>query len=89
MDSFEMNFYFEHKRYKAEVTTLRGTDHIQYTVSPEDEHLLREYGNQVLHQFKGKPLQVAFPGSTEAQRAYAGAVSTGLGDFLEKQRQQD
>jgi hypothetical protein len=82
MKRFEMSFTFQDHRYLADVSVLRGDDHIQYTVSPQDEELLLEYGAQVIHEFSGKPLQPAFPGATEEKGAYAEALVKGLQRFL-------
>jgi hypothetical protein len=82
MNNFEISFSFQHHRYQAEVSIIRGVDHIQYTISTTDRHLLNEYGAQVIHEFAGKPLQIALPGSTAEQQVYAEAVAVGLQHFL-------
>ena len=82
MPRFEISFAFENRRYIADVSVIRGQDHIQYTVVPQDETLLLDYGAQVIHEFSGKPLQFAFPGETEEKKDYSNAVAAGLHRFL-------
>jgi hypothetical protein len=82
MPSFEIPFAFENRRYIADVSVIRGQDHIQYTIIPQDEALLLDYGAQVIHEISGKPLQFAFPGQTEEKKAYSEAVAIGLHRFL-------
>jgi hypothetical protein len=82
MQNFEITFSFQGHRYLAEVSAIRGHDHIQYIISPQDENLLQEYGAQVIHEFSGRPLEAAFPGSTEEKKAYADALTAGLHRFL-------
>jgi hypothetical protein len=82
MHNFEINFPFKNRRIQAEVKVHRGEDHIQYTISPIDEHLLEEFGTQVIHEFPGKPMEPAFPGSTKQKEEYAEAVQKGLKHFL-------
>lgn len=82
MHNFEINFPFRNRRVQAEVSVLRGEDHIQYTISPIDERLLEEFGTQVIHEFPGKSMEPAFPGSTEEKKEYADALAKGLKHFL-------
>jgi len=82
MNNFEISFSFEHRHYQAKVTVIRAEDHIQYTISPEDEHLLKEFGTQVIHEFPGKPFQLAFPGTTDERKTYSEALIKGLQHFL-------
>jgi hypothetical protein len=86
MNNFEMPFHFQGHRYLARVSVTRGQDHLQYTVSPQDEDLLLQYGAQVIHEFSGRPLEAAFPGISEEQRAYSEAVLAGLHRWLNTAR---
>jgi hypothetical protein len=86
MQHFDMPFHFQGHRYLASVAVIRGHDHLQYTVSPQDEDLLQEYGAQVIHEFTGKPPEAAFPGSTDEKRAYSEAVTAGLSRWLSSVR---
>ena len=82
MNNFELSFYFDHHHYEAEVKVIQAKDHIQYTISPKDEHLLKEYGTQVVHKFHGESLQAAFPGSTEHKKGYSEVLVSSLQHFL-------
>jgi hypothetical protein len=83
MHKFEINFPFKNRRVQAEVSVLKGDDHIQYTISPIDEHLLEEFGSQVIHEFPGKSMEPAFPGLTKEKKEFADALAKGLKHFLE------
>ncbi|HXB91818.1 MAG TPA: hypothetical protein VNU72_06000 [Puia sp.] len=85
MGHFEISFSFEGHRYLANVSVLHSGDRLQYTVAPQDGDLHGKYGNQVIHEFPGKPLQPAFPGSNEEGQEYATAVMSGLQHFLDRQ----
>ena len=84
MKHFDISFFFQHRRYEAEVAVIHGQDHIQYSISPKDHFLLMEFGTQVLHEFAGKPLEFAFPGLTEETKIYSDALAAGLRHFLGK-----
>jgi hypothetical protein len=86
MQNFEITFDFENRRYLADVSVIRGADHLQYNIAPQDEVLKMEYGNQVIHEFTGKPMQFAFPGSTEEKEAYSEALAAGLRRFLHQSK---
>ena len=88
MQNFEITFEFENRRYLADVSVIRGAEHLQYTISPQDEVLKMEYGNQVIHEFTGKPMQLAFPGETEEKVAYSEALAAGLRRFLHQSKPQ-
>jgi len=76
--SFEIGFMLEGKHYQATVAVLQGKDHVQYTISPTEEALELKYGNQVVHQFPGQPMQFAFPINGPHQEPYNKAVGDAL-----------
>jgi hypothetical protein len=76
--SFDIEFTLDGKHYQANVAVLKGEDHVQYTISPADEALLLKYGNQVIHQFPGRPMQFAFPINGPHQEPYNKAVGEAL-----------
>jgi gentisate 1,2-dioxygenase len=79
MDSpFNIGFMLDGKQYQATVAVLKGKDHIQYTISPTDEALELKYGNQVVHQFPGRPMEFAFPINGHHQEPYNKAVGDAL-----------
>jgi hypothetical protein len=84
MQNFSMPFLFEHRQYMADVATIRGKDHIQYSISARDQDLLLEYGTQVVHVFDGKPMEFAFPGMTDEKLAFSKALDAGLRAHLGK-----
>ena len=84
MQNFEITFALQNHFYLADVAVIHGADHIQYTITPQDEGLKEEYGTQVIHEFSGKPMQLAFPGSTEEKAAYSEALVKGLHRFLKQ-----
>ena len=84
MEKFQINFSFEHARYEAEVVVIKSKDHTQYTISPKDEKLFLHYGTQVIHEFPGKPMEFAFPGSTDEKASWSKALAAGLKHYLEK-----
>jgi hypothetical protein len=83
MNQFEISFFFDHHHHPATVTVIHGKHHIQYTVGPTDEDLLIRYGTQVIHQFKGKPMELAFPGDSPEKIAFSKAILTSLEHYLE------
>ena len=76
--SFDIEFVLDGKHYKATVAVLQGQGHVQYTISPTDEALQLKYGNQVVHQFPGRPMQFAFPVNGPHQEPYNKAVGEAL-----------
>ena len=76
--SFEIGFELDGVRHHATVSVLKGTDHVQYTISPTDKALQLKYGNQVVHQFPGRPMQFAFPINGPHQEPYNKAVGEAL-----------
>jgi hypothetical protein len=84
MGIFEISFNFKGHQYNADVSVLHGGDHIQYTIVPHDEDLRLAYPTQVIHEFPGKPLQAAFPGTTEESKFYAEVMLAGLRKFLDR-----
>ena len=83
MKKFQISFSFEHARHKAEVVAIKSKDHTQYSISPKDERLFLHYGTQVIHEFNGKPMEFAFPGSTDEKASLSRALATGLKHYLE------
>jgi len=83
MKKFAIPFTFDNQRYLADVTVMQGRDHIQYTISPQDEGLLKRFHTQVVHEFFENPLQMAFPGATEEQIKFSEALAEGLRHFLD------
>jgi hypothetical protein len=80
--SFDIGFILDGKHYQATVAVLKGKDHVQYTISPTDEALELKYGNQVVHQFPGQPIQFAFPINGPHQEPYNKAVGDALRQAL-------
>jgi hypothetical protein len=87
MEKFQITFSFEHGRHEAEVVMIKSKDHTQYTISPKDEDLFLNYGTQVIHEFAGKPMEFAFPGSTDKKVSLSKALAAGLKHYLEKKQE--
>lgn len=84
MEKFQITFSFEHGRHEADVVMIKGKDHTQYTIRPKDESLFLHFGTQVIHEFAGKPMEFAFPGSTDEKVLWSKALAAGLKHYLEK-----
>jgi hypothetical protein len=82
MKKFEISFSFRRHLYQADVALIHGKGHIQYSISPRDRGLFEEFGTQVIHEFTGKPMEFAFPGSTEEKMKFSHALVSGLRHFL-------
>jgi hypothetical protein len=76
--SFAIGFELDGDRHQASVAVLHGKDHVQYTISPNDDALRLKYGNQVVHRFPGRPLEFAFPINHPHQEEYNKAVGEAL-----------
>lgn len=85
MKTFEIHFTLQDHQYTAEVVSIQAKDHVQYTISPCEEDMLLKYKTQVVHQFEGRVMEAAFPGTTEDEKAYAAAVTRGLKNHLRQQ----
>jgi hypothetical protein len=82
--SFEIGFELDGTSHRATVAVLKGKDHVQYTISPIDQALEARYGNQVVHQFPGQPMQFAFPINGPHQEPYNKAIEEALRRVLER-----
>jgi len=78
MERFVISFSYQGQTFEAEVTMLKGRDHLQYTVWPTDPQLQDEFGAEVFHKFESQPLQTAFPLGDERARAYIDALKQSL-----------
>ena len=83
-DQFILHFTFRGQPFDAEVTSLVGESHVQYTVWPKDLELQSQFGAQVFHKIAGKGLQTSFPGDDGPTKAYIAALKDGLQDAVKQ-----
>ena len=77
MQSFKLDFIFDHAHYSASVSVIKRPDHIQYTVDPHDPILKKRFATQVIHRF-GEKFQFAFPGQGVESKKYEEALEKAL-----------
>ena len=81
MNDFKLHFTWNHAPQTASVTVLKGADHIQYTITPDDPALEKKFATQVIHQF-GNKLEFAFPGQGEETEQYNRSLEKALRQVL-------
>ena len=84
MQAFKLDFTLDHAHYKASVSVLQGTGHIQYTVVPDDPALEEKFATQVVHRF-GDKLEFAFPGKGEEAKRYNEALEKSLKEHIKRE----
>lgn len=84
MQTFKLDFTFNHAHYKASASVLQGTDHIQYTIIPDDRILEEKFATQVVHRF-GDKLEFAFPGKGEEAKRYNEALEKSLKEHIKRE----
>jgi hypothetical protein len=83
MPEFTLNFAFNHADHTASVSVLRSTNHIQYTIVPDDRALEEKFATQVVHRF-GDKLEFAFPGKGEEAKRYNEALEKSLKEYIKR-----
>ena len=77
MQEFKLDFTLNHAHHTASVSVLEGTDHLQYTIVPDDPALEERFATQVVHRF-GDKWEFAFPGEGAEAEQYNEALEKAL-----------